>query len=309
MAGRILVGTSSWADPGFVEEWYPPGMPARERLPWYAERFEAVELNSSFYAIPELTTVSRWARATPPGFTFDVKLHRLLSRHAARLDSLPPDLREGAQTNERGRVRLTPELETAMLDQTLGAVAPLEEAGKFGAFLLQLTPAFAPDKNRLDELRGVIAGLYPRPVAIELRNRLWLKGDRAEETFSWLSENGAAFVAVDAPREEHIPIMPPVDAVTRDDLAYMRAHGRNAEGYMHGKTVAERFGWQYTDEELQEIAGRARAMAEEAGEVHVMFNNNRGMDAPSSAQRFRELVGQVAPGETPSGGPRQERIF
>src|ERR687884_1075701 len=114
MAGRILVGTSSWADPGFVEEWYPQGMPARERLPWYAERFEVVELNSSFYAVPERTTVARWARATPPGFRFDVKLHRLLSRHAARLDSLPPELREEIDVNERGRVRLTSELEAEL---------------------------------------------------------------------------------------------------------------------------------------------------------------------------------------------------
>ena len=71
MAGRILIGTSSWADPGFVEEWYPPGMQARERLPWYAERFEAVEVNSSFYAIPEQGTVARWAEVTPAGFVFD----------------------------------------------------------------------------------------------------------------------------------------------------------------------------------------------------------------------------------------------
>jgi uncharacterized protein YecE (DUF72 family) len=299
MAGRILVGTSSWADPGFVEEWYPEGMPARERLPWYAERFELVELNSSFYAVPERGTVARWARATPPGFTFDVKLHRLLSRHAARLDSLPPDLREGVSTTPRGRVNLTPELEAAMLERTLEAVEPLEEAGKLGAFLLQLTPAFSPDRHDLDELRGIVAGLHPRPVAIELRNRLWLKGDRAEDTLSWMSEHGAAFVAVDAPREEHVPIMPPVDAVTRDGLAYMRAHGRNAEGYMHGKTVAERFGWEYSDEQLEEIAGRARAMAEDAGEVHVAFNNNARDNAPVSARRMRELLGQD-PGPPPT---------
>jgi uncharacterized protein YecE (DUF72 family) len=308
MAGRILVGTSSWADPGFVEEWYPQGMPARERLPWYSDRFEIVELNSSFYAVPDRDTVARWARATPPGFTFDVKLHRLLSRHAARLDSLPPDLREGARTNERGRVNLTPELEEAMLEKTLEAVEPLEQAGKLGAFLLQLTPAFSPDRHRLEELRGILAGLHPRPVAIELRNRLWLKGERAEDTLSWLSENGAAFVAVDAPREEHIPIMPPVDAVTRDDLAYMRAHGRNAEGYMHGKTVAERFGWEYSDGELEEIAGRARSMAEEAGEVHVMFNNNARDNAPVSARRMRELLGQD-PGPPPRAPEPQGRMF
>ena len=63
----------------------------------------------------------------------------------------------------------------------------------------------------------------------------------------------------------------------------MRMHGRNTEGYMTGKSVAERFAWDYTDDELQEIAGRVRTMAEQAGEVHAMFNNNRGADAPSAA--------------------------
>jgi uncharacterized protein YecE (DUF72 family) len=81
VAGTIRVGTSSWADPGFVKEWYPPKMAARERLPWYAERFEYVELNSSFYAVPDRTTVHKWVEETPAGFVFDVKVHRLLSRH------------------------------------------------------------------------------------------------------------------------------------------------------------------------------------------------------------------------------------
>src|SRR5215211_6806811 len=123
MAGRILVGTSSWADPGFVEEWYPPGLPARERLPWYAERFEGVEVNSTFYAVPGRETVARWVEATPDGFTFDVKLHRLLSRHAADLDSLPKDLRDGVQVNPRGRVVLTPGLEHAVAERILEELA------------------------------------------------------------------------------------------------------------------------------------------------------------------------------------------
>src|SRR3954471_22203831 len=96
---RVVVGTSSWADPGFVEEWYPEGLPAEERLPWYARHFEAVELNSSFYALPERRAVERWAQATPQGFSFDVKLHRLLSRHSAPLDSLPRDLRCDVRTS------------------------------------------------------------------------------------------------------------------------------------------------------------------------------------------------------------------
>src|SRR5438067_9789535 len=123
MAGRILVGTSSWADPGFVAEWYPKGMPARERLPWYAERFETVEVNSSFYAIPEVATVMRWAEITPDGFVFDYKLHKPLSRHSAEVDSLPPELRKEAEDASRGRVKLTPDLEAAMVAATIEASA------------------------------------------------------------------------------------------------------------------------------------------------------------------------------------------
>ena len=301
MAGRILVGTSSWADPGFVEEWYPPGMPARDRLRWYSERFETVEVNSSFYAIPETGTVARWAEITPDGFVFDYKLHKALSRHSAQLESLPPDLRDGVDTTPRGRVRLNGDLEKALIERTLEAVAPLEEAGKLGAFLLQLTPAFSPDKHELGELDGVVAGLAPHRVAVELRHRGWVSSERIEATLGWMSERGAAFVAVDAPKAVHVPIMPDVDAVTCDELAYLRAHGRNEDGYMRGKTVAERFGWEYSDEELEEIAGRVRGMAEDAELVHVQFNNNRGRDAPTSARRFRELIGQD-PGPAPDEG-------
>ena len=306
MAGRIVVGTSSWSDRGFIEDWYPEGMPARERLPWYAKRFEAVEVNSSFYAVPSRSTVARWVEATPEGFTFDVKAHRLLSRHSGGLDSLPPDLRDEVETNERGRVKLTGDLERELLDRLLAAVEPLEQAGRLSSILVQLTPAFAPAHHELAELSGLIEHAAPRRVAIELRHRGWLEGDRVESTLGFLSEAGAAFVAVDAPLEEHVPIMPPMDAVTRDDLAYLRAHGRNATGYMTGRTVAERFGWRYTDEELGEIETRVGGMAEEAEEVRVMFNNNRSDDAPTAAQRFRSLLGQD-PGP-PAEDPQQRLV-
>jgi uncharacterized protein YecE (DUF72 family) len=292
MAGDILVGTSSWADPGFVEEWYPQGMQARERLPWYAQRFQAVEVNSTFYAVPDRSTVRRWAEITPEKFVFDVKVHRALSRHAADLKSLPKDLRADVRTTERGRVVLTAELEEELTGRLVEELSPLEEEGKLGAYLVQLTPAFAPGRRDLSELDGLVGALEPRRVAVELRHRGWMAEKRVEETLSWFSERGVAFVAVDAPPGEHVPIMPPVDAVTRDDLAYLRAHGRNTDGYLTGKSVAERFGWRYSDEELEEVAGRVHSLSEQAGEVHVMFNNNRGDDAPTAAARFRSLLGQ-----------------
>ncbi len=300
MAGRILVGTSSWADPGFVEDWYPRALPARDRLRWYAERFEAVEVNSSFYAVPDERTVQRWVEQTPDGFVFDYKLHRLLSRHSAPLESLPPSLREKARTTSRGRVVLRPETEQAMVEETLAVVRTLEEAGKFGAFLLQLTPAFSPKDHKLDELKPLLEALAPRTVAVELRHRGWVEGERAQETFEFLADHDASFVGVDAPPGDHLTIMPPVDAVTSPKLAYLRAHGRNTEGYLTGRSVAERFGWEYSDQELEEIAGRARSLAEQADVVHVQFNNNRSANAPTSAREFRQKLGQD-PGPPPGG--------
>src|SRR5436190_4417507 len=157
--GEILIGTSSWADPGFVKEWYPQGLPARERLPWYAKHFGYVELNTSFYAIPDRNTVRKWAEETPDRFVFDVKVHRALSRHSAQLDSLPPDLRDEATTNERGRVVLTPELEEALARRLLEEIDPLAGAGKLGVLLAQLTPAFSPGRRKLRELDGLVDAL------------------------------------------------------------------------------------------------------------------------------------------------------
>ncbi len=291
MGENIRVGTSSWADPGFVEEWYPPGLPAGDRLPYYAERFEAVEVNSTFYAVPAARQVARWAEITPAGFTFDIKLHRLLSRHAAPASSLPPALGDGAGG---GRVKLTRTLEAALTDALLDAVVPLADAGKLATFLLQLSPGFSPHEHELDELAPLVERLAPHPVAIELRHRSWTTRGRLPGTLGWMEEHGAAWVGVDAPQGKSVTIMPPVDAVTDPRVAYLRAHGRNAEGYVKGRSVAERFAYRYADAELEEIGARARELARTAGQVRMHFNNNRGSDAPVAAERMRELLGQTA---------------
>jgi uncharacterized protein YecE (DUF72 family) len=286
MAGRIVVGTSSWADPGFVKEWYPPKLPAKQRLPWYARHFDMVELNSSFYAVPDRNTVHGWVEVTPPGFTFDVKAHRALSRHSAAPESLPPDLRE---------LHGTPELERPLAERLVEETAPLRDAGKFGVYLLQLTPAFSPRRHPLEELDTLVEILGPHGLAIELRNRNWVLDDQRERTLDWFADRGVTFVGVDAPPSDNFQVMPPIDALTNPRIAYLRAHGRNTKGYLTGKSVAERFAWRYTDDELEEIAGRARTLAESTGEAHVAFNNNRGDDAPTAAQRFRALLGQDVP--------------
>src|SRR5919202_228425 len=151
-SGEILVGTASWSDPGFVERWYPKKMAAGDRLPWYAQHFELVEINSTFYSVPEPRMVERWCAATPDQFTFDVKLHQLISFHSTPATLLPPDLQSRAKTNAKGKVKPTREIQEALLKGFLRVMAIFRSAGKLGALLLQLSPAFSPRKHELSEL-------------------------------------------------------------------------------------------------------------------------------------------------------------
>ena len=302
---KILVGTASWSDPGFVEHWYPKKMPAGDRLAWYAQHFETVEVNSSFYSVPEPRLVERWCHATPDDFVFDVKLHQLLSRHSANLKLLPPALQKKAEADAKGRVKLTPAIEAAMIAEFRRPLEILRAAGKLGALLLQLSPGFSPKKHQLNELDDLLGALADYRIAIELRNRNWVEGENLEPTLDFFRKQSATLVAVDAPAQKHFTIMPPaLNAITNPTLAYLRLHGRDAHAYTTGKTVAARFNYDYSDEEIGEVAGRARELAKEAKEVHVVFNNNALDYAPHAALRMRKALGQMIPTTT-----RQTELF
>src|SRR5206468_5740431 len=135
--------TASWSDPGFVERWYPKKMPAGERLGWYAQHFELVEVNSTFYSVPEPRLAGRWCAATPGDFTFDVKLHQLFSFHSTPAKLLPPDLQRRAETDAKGKVKSAPALQEEMLKIFLRSMSILRNAEKLGVLLLQLSPAFS----------------------------------------------------------------------------------------------------------------------------------------------------------------------
>ncbi len=282
MPGEIRVGTASWTDPGFIAKWYPRRLPASERLRWYADHFNLVELNSSFYAIPARTQVQRWCRETPEGFVFDIKLHRLLSRHSAAPETLPPDLRHKARTVS-GKVQLTAELEELVAKRFCEELSPLNEAGKAGALLLQLSPSFSPRANKLAELGGLLRLLSGWDVAVELRNRNWVTSERGPDTIRFFAERGITLVSVDAPSEAHFMVMPTEDYFTSPQLAYLRLHGRNAEGYLKGRTVAERFNYLYSADEVKATAERVANMARQASRVHVIYNNNADDYAPRNA--------------------------
>jgi uncharacterized protein YecE (DUF72 family) len=301
VSGKIRVGTASWSDPGFVEHWYPTKMPAGERLRWYAQHFELVEVNSTFYSVPEPRMVERWCAATPGDFTFDVKLHQLFSYHSTPAKLLPPDLQRRAETDAKGNVKSTPDLQEAMLKTFLRSMSIFRNAGKLGVLLLQLSPAFSPRKHQLNELEPLIEMLGDYDLAIEFRNRNWAVGDQLESTIDFVREHRAIFVNVDAPASDHFTVMPSdMDEVTNRRAAYLRLHGRNAKAYITGKTVAARFDYDYSDNEIADVAQRSKKLAQEAREVHVIFNNNNLDYAPRAALRLRKALDKIVktPAET-----------
>lgn len=290
---RIRIGTASWTDPEFIKAgWYPDEVKndAEGRLRYYAEHFPMVEVNATFYALPRIATVQAWADRTPDGFRFHVKAHQVISGHASDPGRLPEPLRDlPYEADRRGRIR-TPsrELRDAVIDSMVEAIAPL--GAKLGAVLLQLPPHVACTDGTRAEVGRIVERLQPLRTAVEFRHVSWADPGNREAAAEMLAERDAAWVCVDAPRIDVPSAMPPIAEVTCPDLAYLRLHGRNASTWQGSRTVAERFDWQYSDEELGEWIGPVIEMAERAQEVAVVFNNNHGDFALRSAARFGEML-------------------
>src|SRR5438067_4834021 len=142
--GNILIGTASWTDPGFVERWYPKKMAAHERLAWYAQHFDMVEVNSTFYSVPDTRTVERWCATTPNDFIFDVKLHQLFSFHSTPRKLLPQELQRLVLADAKGKVRASPTLRRALLQFFLPPDFILAIRWKTCRFSPPLSAAFSP---------------------------------------------------------------------------------------------------------------------------------------------------------------------
>ncbi|HEV8423562.1 MAG TPA: DUF72 domain-containing protein, partial [Chthoniobacterales bacterium] len=255
--------------------------------------------------VPDRRMVERWCRSTPSDFVFDVKLHKLLSRHTANVKSLPPALQKTAESDGKGRVKFTPKIEDPLIEEMIAAVEPMRETKKFGVFLLQLSPAFSPRRHALVELEHLLGRLSSLGLVVELRNRNWTLDEQLEKTLAFFEKRQTTLVLVDAPNEKHFTVMPSdLNVVTQPGMAYLRLHGRNAQAYLRGKTVAERFYYDYSDEEVDQIAERAKKLAAEAKTVHVIFNNNALDFAPHAALRLRKALGQIVP-----SAARQVELF
>jgi len=291
----VRVGTCSWADDALVKHWYPKTVPAGARLAWYAEHFSTVEVDSTFYRIPDEAMVQRWAERTPEGFVMHVKAFGLMTRHPVRLEQLPPDLREGMPLDHRGRVDRPPrELRAVVFREFLAALEPLRRAGKLGGILFQLPPYVVPKPASYDYLEWAREQVGGDEMLVEFRHRDWFAEEHRAEVLAWLEERRMSYVTVDAPRLEGANVPRTVVAVT-GPTAYVRFHGRNAGTWnKRGGGAAERFDYLYPAEELAEWVEPLRELAGSAQQAYAFFNNNNQThgvaQAPAGAELLRRLL-------------------
>ncbi len=295
MTAPIRIGTCSWADEALSKHWYPKGTAARDRLPYYAERFSTVEVDSTYYSIPDEATVAGWAERTPDGFVMHVKAFGVLTRHPVRLEQLPADLRDGMPVDERGRVDRPPREQRALVFRRFReTLEPLRAAGKLGGILFQLPPYVVFRPSSLEYLEWAQDELRGDRMLVEFRHRSWLEDENRAETLRFLEQRGMAYVTVDAPKTEGRNLIPTVVAATAP-MAYVRFHGRNASTWnARGGSAATRFDWMYSEDELREWVEPLRELGSESEEAYAFFNNNNQNDgvaqAPAGAQLLRRLL-------------------
>ena len=283
---QYRVGLCSWHDKTMIEEghFYPfRTLSAEERLWWYSQYFDTVEVNSTFYAPLAAQNAVLWVKRTPPSFLFNVKAYALLTGHHVDAGRLPGPLREllpkAAQPNYRGQFenKVFPgEAREWAFATFREALRPLRDAGKLGYVLFQLAPWVKYSADAMEYLESLPERLHGVTIAVEFRDRSWLP-EHTEEVLSLLTRQGIAYVSVDAPRLS--ASVPPVLSLT-SRVAVLRLHGRNVEGHLkqlrgEEPSVAEKYDYLYSEDEVEEIVQRARCLHHHAERVFVKFNNNR----------------------------------
>lgn len=291
----VLVGTSGWHYPTGRGTWngvfYPRRRPKGfDELTYYADHFQTVEVNSTFYRVPEPDVARGWLRRTPPAFEFSVKLYQKFTHPDMFLE------RQGVAEWD---------VTTGDLDQFRAGIDPLAEAGRLTAVLLQFPPSFHRDDAALGYMDWLLTALRAYPLAVELRHHTW--SDQAPETRAALDAHRAAWVIIDEPKFES-SIRQELDAAggsSAAPLVYYRFHGRNRAQWWEHEHADDRYNYLYSPEELQPFATVAKSDSTAGRKVVMYMNNHFSAKAVANAAVLRHQLGDLVPGDYPREMIRQ----
>jgi uncharacterized protein YecE (DUF72 family) len=287
----IRIGTSGWNYPTGEGTWNgifypragqrPRGRGKFDELRFYAEHFDTVEVNSTFYRVPSPATAASWAKRTPPDFEFALKLfqkftHPEMFQKATGADPL--------------------DLSTKDVDEFRAAIDPLASAGKLGPLLAQFPASFKSEPNTRGYVEWLLEQFLDFEVAVELRHRSW--SDRAEETMTLLAAFGAAWTQIDEPkfrfsiRQNLLPNL--------KTFYYLRLHGRNAAQWWSHEKSEDRYNYLYSASELEPFADALdEATRREVKKAYLYANNHFSAKSVANAVILKHQLGQDLPGEYP----------
>jgi len=253
---RYIVGTSGYSFNDWVGTFYPPGTKAGDMFGLYAEHFQTVEVNYTFYRMPSVGTMDSLARRSPPGFTFWVKANQQITHEADR----------------------------SPVKAFIEGLSPLTQADKLAGVLLQFPQSFHRTVDNRKFLAAAIAGFAAVPLAAEFRHYSW----DHPSTFEGLRDRNVAMVVPDAP--DIRGLFRPAPTVT-GRTGYLRLHSRDADKWYAG--AAERYDYSYSDGELRQIISDWSSLQEQVDKVYAFFNNCHRGQAAQNAEAFRRIVGQI----------------
>ena len=287
---NVRVGTAGWSYPAGKGTWNgifypaagqrPRGRGKFDELRFYAEHFDTVEVNSSFYRIPSVSTVQSWARRTPAGFEFSLKLfqkftHPEMFQKATGADPLDLDQND--------------------VDEFRAAIDPLARAGKLGALLAQFPASFKNEANSRGYLEWLLERFGGYNLAVELRHRSW--SDDPTETLRLLGEHNAAWAQIDEPKFRFSirqTLLPNVRT-----FYYLRLHGRNAAQWWKHEKSEDRYNYLYSANELEPFAEAANEASREVRKAYLYANNHFSAKSVANAAILKHQLGQDVPGEYP----------
>ena len=288
--GEIRVGTSGWNYPSGKGTWngifYPePASRTRgkgkfDELAFYAEHFDTVEINSTFYRVPSPATAKSWARRTPPHFEFSLKLYQKFTHPAMFQEATGGD---PWRLGERD------------VDEFRAAIDPLASANKLGALLAQFPPSFKNEPDARAYLEWLLERFRGYMTAVELRHRSW--SDDPVATLEMLNAVGAAWAQIDEPKFRvsiRQNLLPNVRT-----FYYLRLHGRNAAQWWKHDKSEDRYNYLYSTEELEPFADAAQTASRSVKKAYLYANNHFSAKSVANAAILKHQLGQYVPGDYP----------
>jgi uncharacterized protein YecE (DUF72 family) len=296
----IRVGTCSWTEKTLIEsgEFYPREVKsAQERLRYYSGAFNTVEVDATYYAIPDVRIVRYWSERTPEDFTFHIKAYGALTGHGVDPKSLPKEIRQHLpedDLNKRYIYIREPSLLQLIAQRFREVLDPLRKENKLGVLVFQFPPWFHYSHANMDYILICNNLMADLPLAVEFRHGSWLTPDRAETVFQFLRKNMITYITADEPQYSSLATIPFLPQVT-SDISYFRFHGRNKQNWLKkGVATSLRYDYFYSDDELREFLPPLLNANRKAKVSYAMFNNCHGGFAVKNALRLRKIMEEEA---------------